>query len=159
MLPKLSPTFGISSKRPTKKKLKLQQGSDEQANSVMMQTHIKDQALQIMQLEKYTNDQQVALNGLIDRESQSRSDRSVPGLIETTTTPSLGDTTELTSAQALIASLTSQLSVAQQQRYDPNRQQQPGGPGHGGNRTDPGRGRGGNRQPQGVLGPVNNDVG
>ena len=112
-----------------------------------------------MRLEKYTDDQQVALNGLIDREAQSRSgERSIPGVIETTTTPSLGNTTELSSAQALIASLTSQLSVAQQQRYDPNRQRQPGGPGRGGNRTDPGRGRGGDQQTQGILGPVDNDV-
>ena len=108
---------------------------------------MNDYVLQIMRLKKYTDDQQVALNGLIDRESQSRSgERSIPGVIKTTTTPSLGDTTELSSAQALIASLTSQLSVAQRQRYDPNRNRQPGGPGpgRGGNRTNPGRGRGGN---------------
>ena len=94
---------------------------------------------------------------MIDREAQSRGNQSIPGLIETTTTPSLGDTTELTSAQALIASLQSQLSVAQQQRYDPKRQ--PGGPGRSGNQTDPGRGRGGDREqrPQGVLGPVDNE--
>ena len=87
-----------------------------------------------MRLEKYTDDQQVAPNGLIDREAQSRSsERPISGVIETTTTPSLGDATELTSAQALIASLTSQLSVAQQQRYDPNRQQRrPVVPGRGG---------------------------
>ena len=49
----------------------------------------------------------------------------IPGLIKTSTTiPSLGDTTELTTAQVLIVSLTLQLSVAQQQRYDPNRQRQ-----------------------------------
>ena len=122
-----------------------------------MQSQMKDFALQLMRLDKYTDDQQSALNGLIDREGQSRSDRSIPGLIETSTTPLLGDTTELTTAQALIASFSSQLSVAQKQRYDPNRQRQPG-PGRDGNRTDPGRGRGGDRRPQGVLGAVNNDV-
>ena len=140
-----------------KHKLKLLQGGDEQANSVMQST-LNDYALQIMRLEKYTDDQQVALNGLIDRESQSRSG-SIPGVIETSTsTPSLGEATEMTTAQALIASLRSELSVAQQQRYDPNRQQrQPGGPGRGDNRTAAGRGRG-DRRPQNVLGAVDNDV-
>ena len=78
-------------------------------------------------------------------------------MIETTTSPSLGDATELTSAQALIASLQSQLSVTQRQRYDPNRNRQPG-PGRGGNSIDPGRGRGGDQRPQNVLGAVDNDV-
>ena len=55
-----------------KQKLKLLQGGDEQANSVM-QSKLNDYALQIMRLKKYTDDQQVALNGLIDREAQSRS--------------------------------------------------------------------------------------
>ena len=138
-----------------KQKLKLLQGGDEQANSVMQST-LNDYALQIMRLEKYTDDQQVALNGLIDREAQSRSG-SIPGVIETSTsTPSLGEATEMTTAQALIASLRSELSVAQQQRYDPNRRQ-PGGPGRGDNRTAAGRGRG-DRRPQNVLGAVDNDV-
>ena len=137
-----------------RQKLKLLQGSDDQANSVMMQSKMNDYALQIHRLEKYTDDQQVALNGLIDREAQSRGDRSIPGLIETTTTPSLGDTTELTSAQALIASLQSQLSVAQQNRYDPKRQrQQPGG--DGGDRSTKGGDR--EQRPQGVLGAVDNE--
>ena len=138
-----------------KQKLKLLQGGDEQANSVMQST-LNDYALQIMRLEKYTDDQQVALNGLIDREAQSRSG-SIPGVIETSTSsPSLGEATEMTTAQALIASLRSELSVAQQQRYDPNRRQ-PGGPGRGDNRTAAGRGRG-DRRPQNVLGAVDNDV-
>ena len=56
----------------------------------------------------------------------------------------------------MIASLRSELSVAQQQRYDPNRRQ-PGGPGRGDNRTAAGRGRG-DQRPQNVLGAVDNDV-
>ena len=128
----------------------------------MLQSKLNDYALQIMRLEKYTDDQQVALNGLIDREAQSRSgEQSIPGVIETTTSsPSLGEATEMTTAQALIASLRSELSVAQRQRYDPNRQQrQPGGPGRAGDRNDPGgRGRGGDRRPQNVLGAVDNDA-
>ena len=124
----------------------------------MLQSKLNDYVLQIKCLEKYTDEQQVAINGLIDRETQSRSERSIPGLIETTTTPSLGNTMELSTVQALIVSLTSQLSVAQQQHYDPNWQRQPGGPGRGGNRTTPGRGRGGDRQTQGVLGTVDNEV-
>ena len=56
-----------------KQKLKLLQGGDEQANSVMLQSKMNDYASQIMRLKKYTNDRQVALNGLIDREAQSRS--------------------------------------------------------------------------------------
>ena len=63
-----------------RQKLKLLQGSDDQANSVMMQSKINDYALQIHRLEKYTDDQQIALNGLIDREAQSRGDRSIPAL-------------------------------------------------------------------------------
>ena len=142
-----------------KQKLKLLQGGDDQANSVM-QNKMDNYALQLMRLEKYTDDQQVALNGLIDREAQSRSgERSIPGVIETTTTsPSLGDAMEMTSAQALIASLRSELSVAQRQRYDPNRNRGGPGPGRGGNSTDPGRGRGGDQRPQNVLGAVDNDV-
>ena len=113
-----------------------------------------------MRIDKYTDDQQSALNGLIDREGHNRSDRSIPGLIEMSTTPSLGDTTELTTAQALIASLTSRLSVAEHQQYNPNRtRRQPVGPGRGGDQNDPaGRDRGGDRRPQGVLGAVNNDI-
>ena len=65
-------------------------------------------ALQMLRIEKYTDDQQVALNGLIDREAQSRTvDRSIPGMIDTTTpSTSIGDTTEMTTLQALITSLT-----------------------------------------------------
>ena len=117
-------------------------------------------ALQLMRLKKYTDDQQVALNGLIDREASRNSyERSIPGVIDTaTTSPSLGDATVFTLAQALIASLRSELSVAQRQRYDPNRNRGGPGPGRGGNSTDPGRGRGGDRRPQNVLGAVDNDV-
>ena len=127
-----------------------------------MQKKMGEFALQLMRLEKYTDDQQSAINNIIDvQQNQSRSNRSIPGLIETTTTPSLADTTELTTAQALIASLTSRLTVAERERYDPNRQQnrQPGGPGRGGDQNDPAvRGRGGDHRTKGVLGPVNNDV-
>ena len=75
-----------------------------------------------------------------------------------TTTPSIGDTTEMTTLQALITSLRSELSVAQQQRYDPNRNRGGPGPGRGGRNTDPGRGRGGDRRQLNVLGPVDNDA-
>ena len=144
-----------------KQKLKLLQGGDDQANSVM-QSKMDNYALQLMRLEKYTDDQQVALNGLIDREAESRSGgRSIPGVVDISTpSQSIGDTTETATMQALIASLRSELSVAQRQRHDPNRQQrQPGGPGRGGDRNDPaGRGRGGDRRQLNVLGPVDNDA-
>ena len=66
---------------------------------MIMEKKMNDMALQLMRLEKYTDDQQSAINNVIDvQQNPSRSDRSIPGLIETTTTPSLADTTELTTA-------------------------------------------------------------
>ena len=142
-----------------KQKLKLQQGNTEQASSVMMQSKLDDMALQIMRLEKYTDDQQSAINNVIDKvqDDQSRGDRSIPGLIETSTTPSVADSAELSQAQALIASLTSRLTVAEQQRHDPHRQRRQPGRGRGGDRAN-GGGRGGDGRPRGVLGTVNNDM-
>ena len=66
----------------------------------------------------------------------------------------------MTSAQILIASLRSELSVAQRQCNDPNCQQQkPGGPGRGGDQHNLAvRARGGGRRQQNVLGTVDNDV-
>ena len=81
-------------------------------------------------------------------------------MIETTKTPSTANSSELSTAQALIASLTSRLDDTERNWYVPNRQQQPG-PGRGGDRNGP-AGRGGRlgdrefRQ-QNVLGKVNEE--
>ena len=63
-------------------------------------------------------------------------------MIETTSTPSTADLSELSIAQALIASLTLRLNDAERNQYVPNRQRQQPGPGRGGDQNGPaGRGR------------------
>ena len=99
-----------------------------------------------------------AINDVIDKVQEdpnicSRGDRSIPGMIETSGTPSTADSSELSTAQALIASLTSSLAKAKRNQYVPRRWQP--GPGWGSDRAGPaGRsGRGGEREQraQGVL--------
>ena len=49
----------------------------------------------------------------------SRSDRSIPGVIETKGTPSTSDSSELSTTQALIVSLTASLVGAEKYQYIP----------------------------------------
>ena len=90
---------------------------------------------------------------------RSRSDRSISGVIKTNGT-STTDSSQLSTTQALSASLTASLAESEKNRYFPPHRRQPGGSGHGNNRTgQPGRGRGGDQQPlRNVLGIVNNEV-
>ena len=117
-------------------------------------------ALKIGQLERYTDRQQEAINDVVDKVQdntsvRSRSDKSIPGVINTNGT-STTDSSELSTAQALIVLLTASLADAERNRHVPQRDQS-GGPGRGGGHPSPaGRGgRGGERRPQGVLEPVN----
>ena len=73
-------------------------------------------------------------------------------MIETSGTPSTAESSELSTTQALIASLTSSLPEAEKNRYRPRNKQ---GPGRG---CDQVGGRGGDRRPQEVLGAINNDL-
>ena len=72
-------------------------------------------ALQISRLERYTDQQQSAINNVIDKvqDKQSKGNRSIPRMIETTSTPSTADSSELSTAQALIESLTLRLDEAE----------------------------------------------
>ena len=105
------------------KRLKLAQGSDDQANSVMQQKQLQEMALKITQLERYADDQNKTLSNVIDKvnDEASRSNRSIPGMINTSTPSSPSKTSALTTAQALIASLQARLTNAESRRYDPNR--------------------------------------
>ena len=49
------------------KRLKLAQGSDEQANMVMQQKQLQGMALKITQLERYADDQNKTLSNVIDK--------------------------------------------------------------------------------------------
>ena len=125
-----------------------------------MQKQYNDMALKITQLERFTERQNTTLNKVIDKvnDEASRGDRSIPGIIDTAGTPSTSDSSALSTAQALIVSLTASLADAESRRYVPRRDQR--GPGRFGD----GRGRGpggqgpGQRHTPGVLGPVNEDV-
>ena len=63
-----------------KQRLKLEQGNDEQANSVMLQKQYNDMALKVSQLERFTDQQNTTLNDVVDKvnDEASRSDRSIP---------------------------------------------------------------------------------
>ena len=65
------------------KRLKLAQGSDEQANSVMQQNQLQEMALKITQLEQYADDQNKTLSNVIDKvnDDASQGNRSIPGII------------------------------------------------------------------------------
>ena len=118
-----------------KQRLKLEQGSDEQANSVMLQNTVKDMTLKISQLERYTDQQQNTINDVVDKvnDEANRSNRSIPGVIETNGTLLTIDFSELSTAQALIASLTTSLADAERKRYIPPHKRKQGGPGPDGN--------------------------
>ena len=78
----------------------------------MLQETVNKMALKIGELERYTDRQQNMVNELVDEVNDdpsicSRSDQSIPGMIETSGTPSIADSSELSTAQVLIASLTS----------------------------------------------------
>ena len=119
-------------------------------------------ALKISQLERYTNRQQEAINDVIDKVQDntsvcSRSDKSTPGVIDINGT-STTDSSELSTAQVLIASLTVSLADAERNRHVPRRDR-PGLGRGGGHSGLAGRGvKGGERRPQGVLGPVNENA-
>ena len=100
-----------------KQRLKLEQGNDEQANSVMLQKQHNDMALKITQLERFTDQQNTTLSDVIDKvnDEASRSDRSIPGIINTAGTPSTSESLALSTAQALIVSLTTSLADAEKQ--------------------------------------------
>ena len=103
--------------------MKLVQGNDKQANSVMLQKTVKDMVLKISQLERYTDQQQHTLNNVVDKVNDeasvhSKSDQSIPGVIDTSGTPST-KSSELSTTQALIASLTASLAGAERNRYIP----------------------------------------
>ena len=78
-------------------------------------------ALKITQLERYADDQNKTLDDIIDKvnDEASRSDRSIPGVIDTSGTSSLSDSSALSTAQALIVSLTARVAEAESRRYIP----------------------------------------
>ena len=127
----------------------------------MLQKQYNDMALKVNQLERFTNQLKGGVNDLIDKVQDntsvcSRSDKSFPGVIDTD--KSTSDYSDLSTAQALIASLTVSLIDTEKNRYTPLRDR----PGPGGRSNGRGRGRGGREgekcRPQGVLGPVNENV-
>ena len=83
----------------------------------------------------------------------SRGDRSIPGMIDTSTPLSPSKSSALSTAQALVASLQARLTNAESRQHDPNRNRQ-GGQGRGGDRDGGGSGRGGGRRTKNVLGPI-----
>ena len=102
-----------------KQRVKLEQGNDEQANSVMQQKKIQDIALKITKLERFTDDQNKTLSDMIDKvyDEASRSDRSIPGVIDTSGTPSSSESSALYTAQTLIVSLTAKIADAENRQY------------------------------------------
>ena len=87
----------------------------------MLQETVQQMAIKISELERYTDRQQCTVNDLVDKVDKdpsicSRSDQSIPGMIETNGTPSI-DSLELSTSQALIASLQSSLAEAKKNRY------------------------------------------
>ena len=62
----------------------------------MLQKTVKDMALKISQLEQYTDQQQLTINDVVDKVNNeasicSKSDPSIPGLIDTSGIPSASD--------------------------------------------------------------------
>ena len=130
-----------------KQRLKLTQGNDEQANSVMQQKKLQDMALKITQLKRYADDQNKTLDDIIDKvnDEASRSDRSIPGVIDTSGTSLPSESSALSTAQAFIVSLTARVAEVESRRYVPSRDNRRG-PGRGGDRGGDERGRGGDRR-------------
>ena len=109
-----------------KQRLILEQGNDEQESSVMLQKQYSDMALKVNQLERFTNQLQGGVNNLIDKVQddtsvQSRSKRSIPGVIDTD--KSTSDSSDLSTVQSLILSLTASLVDAEKNQYIPQRDQ------------------------------------
>ena len=78
----------------------------------MLQTQYNDMVLKVSQLERFTDQQNTTLNNVVDKinDEASRSDRSIPGIINTAGTPSTSESLALSMAQALIVSLTVSLA-------------------------------------------------
>ena len=89
----------------------------------MQQKQLQEMTLKITQLERYADDQNKTLSNMIDKvnDEASRSNRSIPGMIDTSTPSSLSESSALTTAQALIALLQARLTDAESRQYDPNR--------------------------------------
>ena len=127
----------------------------------MLQKTVQDMALKISQLERYTHQQQHTINNVVDKVNNevsicSKSNHSIPGMIDTSGTPSASASSKLLTAQALIASLTSSLVEAEKNRYILRNKRRPG---QGGDQPGPAsRGRGGEQRERGVLREVNNEV-
>ena len=126
----------------------------------MLQETVQQMAMEISQLKRYTDQQQNTVNELVDKVNEdpsinSRSNWSIPWMIETNGTPST-DSSKLSMAQALIASLQPSLAEAKKNWYRPKNK----GPGRGGDQAGSGgRGdRGGDRRHLGVLGDIQEDV-
>ena len=90
-------------------------------------------ALKITQLKRFTEKQNNTHYKVIDKvnDEASRGDRSIPGIINTVGTPSTSNSSALSTAQALIVSLTASLADAESRQYVPRRDQR--GPGRFGN--------------------------
>ena len=116
-------------------------------------------ALNITQLERFTDQQNTTLSNVIDKvnDEASRNDRSIPRMIDTAGTPSTSDLLALPTAQVLIVLLTASLADAEKRQHvlcsnhrGPGRFVDVQGRDPG---RDPGQG-----PTQGVLGPVNEAV-
>ena len=88
----------------------------------MLQKIVKDMVLEISQLKQYADQQQHTINDVVDKINdeasiRSKNDRSIPGMIDMSSTPSASDSSELSIAQALIKSLTSSLAEAERNCY------------------------------------------
>ena len=141
-------------KAQKEKRLKLlTQGSDDQANSDMQQKQLQEMALKITQLERFMDDQNKTLSDVIDKvnDEASRGDRSIPGMIDTSTSSSTSKSSALSTAQALVVSLQARLTEAESRKYDPNHNRQGPGRGRGGDRNGGGPGRGGAGRTKNVL--------
>ena len=92
-------------------------------------------ALIITQLEGYADNQNKTLSSVIDKvnDEASQSDRSIPGIINTSTPSSPSESSALSTAQALITSLHARVADTESRWYNPNRDC---------NRQGPGRDRG-----------------
>ena len=100
----------------------------------MLQKTVNNMALKISQLERYTDQQQHTINDVVDKVNDdtsifSKSDCSIPGMIDTSGTPSASDSSKLSIAQALIATLTANLVEANRNCHIPRNKR---GAGRGG---------------------------
>ena len=89
-------------------------------------------ALKISELKRYSYQQQSTINDVVDKVDNntsicSKSDRSIPDMIKTSGTPLTIDSSEQSTTQSLIASLTLSLAEAKRSRYRPRNKRGPGG--------------------------------